>query len=401
MTDHRPIPVLIVDDDPVFALFVRQLVLSLGDEMPCAPECVGTAGAALAELGRGAYELVLLDYNLPDADGLQVLARISELPETQQPAVIMLTASGNEAIAVEAMKRGARDYLGKVGLDVPPLRRALQTALTQKRLADQVAEYHAQIEADLDLARSLQRSLLPDRYPTFPQRATVDQSALRFGHRFLPAARLAGDFFEVIQLSDTRAGVFICDVMGHGVRSALVTAMIRALVDDLAPGTADAGLFLTEMNRRLAELFKHADGSLFATAFYLIADTATGQTRYASAGHPRPLHLQRRAVRVGPLSLPPAAGPALGLFAEAKYLPAEGTLAAGDMLLLFTDGLIEVVAAGGAEEFGQERLLAAARTRLQLPLETMLDELIAGVRAFSGGSEFGDDVCLLAVERAK
>jgi phosphoserine phosphatase RsbU/P len=398
--DPTPIPVLIVDDDPVFALFVRQLVLSLGREMSCAPQCVGTAKAALAELGRNAYELVLLDYNLPDADGLQVLAEIRQLPEMQQPAVVMLTASGNEAVAVEAMKRGAKDYLGKAGLDVPPLMRALQTALRQKRLADQVAEYHAQIEADLEMARNLQRSLLPDHYPIFPQTAAPSQSALRFCHRYQPAARLAGDFFEVIKLSDARAGVFICDVMGHGVRSALVTAMLRALVDDLAPGFADPGQFLGELNRRLAGLFKHASGSLFATAFYLIADAQAGELSYANAGHPRPLHVQAGAPQVNSLVLPPRAGPALGLFGEAKYLTGQCGLTPGDIVLLFTDGLVEVAGTDGGADFGVERLLAATRTRRHLPMEKMLDELIAEVRGFSGGAEFSDDLCLLAMERA-
>jgi phosphoserine phosphatase RsbU/P len=399
MTPHAPIPVLIVDDDPVFARFVQQLVNSLNREMPCAPHCVDTAAKALEELGSNAYELVLLDYNLPDADGLQVLAHIRGLPEAQQPAVIMLTASGNEAIAVEAMKRGAKDYLSKAGLDVPPLMRALQTALRQKRLADQVAEYHAQIEADLEMARNLQRSLLPDRYPTFPHPASADHSALRFCHRFQPATRLAGDFFNVIKLSDHQAGVFICDVMGHGVRSALVTAMLRALVDDLAPGFTDPGQFLEEMNRRLAGLFKHAAGSLFATAFYLIADTRTSQMHYANAGHPRPLRVQPGKGQVDPLVLPPRAGPALGLFSEAKYLTGQCDLTQGDIVLLFTDGLVEVEGAGG-EDFGQERLLAATRARQTLPPERMLDELIAEVRGFSGGAEFSDDICLLAMERA-
>jgi sigma-B regulation protein RsbU (phosphoserine phosphatase) len=400
MTEASPIPVLIVDDDPVFALFVRQLVLSLGGEMTCAPQCVDTAEKALAALGRSTFELVLLDYNLPDADGLEVLARIRSLPETKQPAVVMLTASGNEAIAVEAMKRGAKDYLGKAGLDVPPLMRALQTALRQKKLADQVAEYHAQVEADLEMARNLQRALLPEHYPTFPPRATPAESALRFCHRYQPAARLAGDFFEVIRLSDSRAGVLICDVMGHGVRSALVTAMLRALVDDLAPGFGDPAQFLTEMNRRLAGLFKHASGALFATAFYLIADLERGEMCYANAGHPRPLHLQPGLAQVNRLELPPSCGPALGLFGEARYVGAQRPLNPGDIVLLFTDGLVEVENADAGEDFGPERLLAATRARLDLPPGKMLEELIAEVRRYSGGAEFSDDICLLAMERA-
>ena len=398
--NSTPISLLIVDDDPVFTRFVRQLIESLGGELPCVTQCADTAGKALEELAQNSYELVLLDYHLPDGDGLEVLAQIRQLTPERQPAVIMLTASGSEAVAVEAMKRGAKDYLPKADLAVPPLMRALQSALAQKRLAGQVAAFNAQREADLTMARRLQQSLLPDRYPVFPRTASPEQSALRFAHRFHPAAELAGDFFSVLGLSDTQAGVFICDVMGHGVRSALVTAMLRALVDSRAPGIADPGQFLSEMNRRLKGLFKQTDGPLFATAFYLVADAATGQMCYANAGHPRPLHFQHRAGLVLPLTLPLHAGPALGLFDDAKYVCGQCPLLPGDRLLLFTDGLFEVTAADGQTDFGQDRLLAAAQARMNLPPARLLDELVAEVRAFSGGAEFSDDVCLLAMEVA-
>ena len=197
-----PVSLLIVDDDPLFAQLVRQLVLSLSCELPCAPEWAASPEQAMAELDRIAYELVLLDYNLPGADGLQVLAQIRALPPERQPAVIMVTGGGNETVAVEAMKRGARDYLLKAGLDGPALLRALRNALTQKQLADQIASYDAQARADLEMARQLQRSLLPASYPCFPRSACPAESALRFCHRFCPASDLAGDFFSVFSLSD-------------------------------------------------------------------------------------------------------------------------------------------------------------------------------------------------------
>ena len=400
MNHGGPIPLLIVDDDPVFARLVRQLVLSLGPDLQCTPEWVGTAEKAVSELNAHAYELVLLDYNLPDADGLKVLARIRELPGPRQPAVVMLTASGSEAVAVEAMKRGAKDYLTKAGLDLPPLMRALQTALRQKRLADQVEAYHAQIEDDLQMARNLQRALLPDRFPSFPRQVPPAKSAFQFCYRFQPVTTLAGDFFDVLALSDTEAAVFICDVMGHGVRSALVTAMLRALVEDLAPTTPDPSRFLAELNRRLAGTLAQAAGTLFATAFYLVADSAAGHLRYANAGHPRPLHLSVAEDCVRPLPLPAAAGPALGLFGEAKYITGQCPISVGDRVLFFTDGLIEIAGAGDGKVFGPPQLLAATRARLRLPTEQLLDDLIAEARGAAGGAEFDDDLCLLAMGRA-
>lgn len=401
MNPSPSVSLLIVDDDPVFAEFVRQLVLSLHGEFPCAPQWVDSAESALGELGQQPYELMLLDYNLPRADGLQVLAQVRRLPPERQPAVIMLTGSGNENIAVEAMKGGARDYLCKLGLEAAPLLRALRNALAQKHLSDQLARYHAQTRADLEMARHLQQSLLPDSYPAFPRSASPAESALRFCHRFYPAAELAGDFFSVLQLSDTRAGAFICDVMGHGMRSALVTAMVRVLLDTAALRTADPGQFLSEMNRRLRGLLKPADSPMFATAFYLVADVATGRLCYATAGHPPPLHLQRHAAQAAPLRVPPRAGPALGLFGEATYATSECPLAAGDVILLFTDGLFEVTNADTQEEYGQQRLLAAAHQHMHLPPSELCDALIADVRAFAGNSALEDDACLLSLEVAR
>ena len=251
---------------------------------------------------------------------------------------------------------------------------------------------------DLEMARQLQLSLLPDQYPCFPHSASAEQSALGFHHRFCPAAELAGDFFSVLPLSDTQAGVFICDVMGHGVRSALVTAMLRAMVDNEALRAPSPGQFLAEMNQRLARLLRPTDGPMYATAFYMIVDAATATVEYATAGHPRPLHLQRRVGRVAPMETPPNSGPDLGLFEGATYKCSRASLTTDDVLLLFTDGLFEVPGAEGSGDFGKARLLEAARERMALPVPDLCAGIIADVRQFAGGGDFDDDVCLLAVE---
>lgn len=394
-----PIQVLLVDDDPVFTHLACQMVKSVHIGAGCRITALPDGEAALKEIHRRAYDLALLDYHLPGVSGLDVLAGIQKLPVTRQPAVIMLTAGGNESVAVEAMKRGARDYLTKANLDLASLTRAIQNAVTQKRLTEQVEAYNAQLEADLEMARKLQRSLLPQHYPMFPRSAREGESLLRFAHRFSWTTQLGGDFFSVQPLSDTQAGVFICDVMGHGVRSALVTSMLRVLVGDLAAEAADPDRFLSTMNQRLTAMLKETGETLFATAFYMIADVQRGRLRYARAGHPPPLHLHRGGGTAEALSFPKSAGPALGLFPAADYITCECALAPGDVLLLFTDGLFEVTDPDG-DDFGAERLLEAAKRRMQLPLGELLDGLIEEVRSFAEGEEFEDDACLLGMEVA-
>ena len=114
---------LVVDDDPVFTRFVCQLVQALADELPCQVTCADSAEAAEEAIRHGQFDLALVDFHLPRASGLDLLAKISSLPPGHQPAVVMLTGSGNESVAVEAMKRGAKDYLQKNEVDVASLMR--------------------------------------------------------------------------------------------------------------------------------------------------------------------------------------------------------------------------------------------------------------------------------------
>ena len=254
------------------------------------------------------------------------------------------------------------------------------------------------MQDDLKMAREIQLTMLPQQYPAVPRGASPAESAIQFTHRYLPTGTVGGDFFSVAALGETEVAVFICDVAGHGVRSALVTAMARALVEELRPLAHDPGQFMTKLNSDLFAILKHSGTPVLTTAFYLVADTATGAIRYANAGHPKPLHLRRRSGTVEVLSN--AAGksqPALGLFASAPYQTSESNWAAGDLVMLFTDGLYEVNAANG-DIFTQEMLTEATRQRLQAPANELFDGLLASIRAYSANGEFDDDVCLVGME---
>ena len=155
----------------------------------------------------------------------------------------------------------------------------------------------------------------------------------------------------------------------------------------------------TTANMLFARLQRERE-SLLAVEIHRATDNAAGHLRYANAGHPRPLHLSVAEDCVRPLPLPAAAGPALGLFGEAKYITGQCPISVGDRVLFFTDGLIEIAGAGDGKVFGPPQLLAATRARLRLPTEQLLDDLIAEARGAAGGAEFDDDLCLLAMGRA-
>lgn len=264
------------------------------------------------------------------------------------------------------------------------------------RYAHELREKNVQMEADLVLARELQEALLPQQYPSFPPSGGTAGSALRFYHRYLPSAAIGGDFFDVLPLSDHEAGVFICDVMGKGARAAMVTAMIRALLKELAPIADDPGRFLRGINRGLLATLRQTQLPMFATAFYMVADAGKGELRYANAGHPMPFHLRRDSATVEPLHSDHGRhGSALGVFDDSEYASRMVPLAARDLVLLYTDGLIEVDGAG-EEQFGRQRLYEALTRRIQLPPGRLFDELLEEIHKFSTGRDFADDVCLVA-----
>jgi sigma-B regulation protein RsbU (phosphoserine phosphatase) len=275
----------------------------------------------------------------------------------------------------------------------------------RKRSEEQLAMYNEelreknmQLEDDLDMASEVQQAFLPQQFPSFPKDAPAGESAVAFYARYLPTGAVGGDFFHVLPLSDTEVGVFICDVMGHGVRAALVTAIQRALVEELAGLGRQPGEFLTHINQALLSILRRTRTPMFASAFYFYQNVATGEIKYANAGHPKPLHLRRGEKRVDVLaSNGMRPGSALGVFEHATYKTVESEAKPGDLILMFTDGIFEVEGPAG-DYFDQQRLIAAVERRLQDPSEELIEALLTETRDFSVQHQFGDDVCLVGVE---
>jgi sigma-B regulation protein RsbU (phosphoserine phosphatase) len=241
--------------------------------------------------------------------------------------------------------------------------------------------------------------MLPHRFLRLPKDAQAPGGALEFFSYYFPCGAVSGDFFDVLELPGNRVGVFICDVMGHDVRAALITAMVRALVEDFSAGAAAPGQLLAQVNRGLVGVFQHTGATLYATAFYMVADLARGELLYASAAHPEPLQLRRNQGLVEPLVCNSGRekGPALGLFDQAQFHTFQRPLAPGDLITMFTDGLIEVEGANH-EHFDRNRLIAAMQQRAGLPANDLITELIAEVKGFAGQREFSDDVCIVGME---
>jgi sigma-B regulation protein RsbU (phosphoserine phosphatase) len=266
------------------------------------------------------------------------------------------------------------------------------------RSREELRTKNSLMEESLRTAREIQLTMLPQQYPTFPLNVPLDASAFQFVHRYEPAESVSGDFFSISAISDTEVGVFICDVTGHGVRAALVTAMIRALAEELKPLARDPGAFLRKLNFDLCSILKNTGSPMLTTGFYGVADCQTGKLRFANAGHPKPLLVRRSLGSVEPLANSSGRSqPALGLFEDPPYLTSEITLAPGDFLMLFTDGLYEVQ--GQNEElYSQERLMLDVKSFLSHPPGILFDELLSVIRNFAVNGQFDDDVCLVGMD---
>lgn len=403
-----PLQVLIVDDDRSIAAMLMQMIREMADELLGEPVWADRGAAARKELKERRFQLVLLDYLLPDEDGLALLSVINKLPAAERPVVIMLTGAGSEKVAVEAMKLGARDYIVKTGLNFRALHRSIVVALEHRRLEEKLAQStvelrrrNVEMEADLVLARSLQKALLPQTYPVFPACAPAGEAALRFFHRWIPSAKVGGDLFDVFPVGKESAGIFLYDVMGHGVRAALVTALLRGVAREQLHLADRPAMFLGAINHAMQTLLGQADDLVFATAVYAVVNASNGKTILANAGHPGPLHLRRRLGQAVPLLRSEGPDPALGLIPDSIYDESETTLEPNDALLLFTDGLFEAADAEGGE-FGYTRLRAAVNSRLARPTPLLIEELLTEIKSFQGNGKkgFADDVCLMAVDRA-
>jgi sigma-B regulation protein RsbU (phosphoserine phosphatase) len=304
---------------------------------------------------------------------------------------------------VSTTKMPLRDAQGKIigtfgiSRDITEKKRAAEKLL---RLTEELRAKNESLEQDLEMARELQSALLPQRFPNFPHDASEQDSAVHFYPFFRPSMIVSGDFFDVLDIADDKAGLFICDVMGHGVRAALVAAIVRSVVSELRPLWTRPGDLLFAINRALVGAFKNTDITLFASAFYVVADLSKGQLRYAGAGHPSPLHFARAANGSAATASPLTGarpGPALGLFPGAKYETSRRKLSPRDVVLLFTDGLFEVEGNGG-QLYDYQKLLKAVADRTVLPVAELCRSLIDEVQQFSATQSFDDDVCLVAMD---
>lgn len=249
-------------------------------------------------------------------------------------------------------------------------------------------------QEELGLAREVQQALLPGNDGRWEERVSTVASKATILKKYIPATELAGDYYDVIPLGDGKIGLFICDVMGHGVRSALVVSMIRGLMEKASSHAEQPAAFLGKLNRGLCRILAPTEVDMFATSCYMVADFNEGLLHMASAGHDFPLVVNQAGDDF--LEVNGKKGPALGFFESAVYQSSVVKLDDISEALLFTDGIYESANKAG-EDWGREKFNDAFLEIRGCDSADELDQVCARALSWVKGKGFDDDVCLLTI----
>lgn len=309
------------------------------------------------------------------------------------------TWSDGRVTWVSTTKMPMRDEDGKV-IGIFGISRDITTYKEREILLRKLKE---QMESELSRAGEVQRSFLAARKICFPEGAEAGEGSIEVVHEYRPSGPVGGDFFCLLPLSEGRVGIFIADVMGHGVGAALTMSALNAMVHSQAARLSKPDAFLERLNRRLREVICREEVFEFITALYLVIDTRDGSLRFATAGHHSPLVVEGESGRARRLfEREEVKGPALMLLSDAEFVSREDQLQPGDRVFLFTDGLTEMPAEPGREaDLGLEGVIGLLDGLPGKDLGELVGGLASAVLGKSGTETFNDDLCLIGVEYRK
>ena len=381
---------------------------------------------ALELVAKHRYDLILLDIVMPDIGGLEVLHTLRQTWSAAELPVIIATAKDESGDIVDGLKAGANDYVTKP-LDLPVVLARVQTQISLKRAVDQIkrleqnleqrnqdleafnvkleaanrelASANQRMQRDLGAAARIQEAMLPVSLPNSPDAS--------FAWLFKPCAELAGDILNVFRLDDDHVGMYVLDVVGHGVAAALLSVAVSRLLSPtpnsflVRPCEGSPGYRLLPPSEVAAQLNRRFPWDpateQFFTLLYGVLNLRTREWRFVSAGHPGPIYLARNSET--PRILRGLEGVPIGVGKEETYQEQVLILQPGDRLYLYSDGISEAMN-GEGKPFDTQRLLDALMRSRGGPLAESLAALWQAVETWRKSSALDDDASLVAVEIA-
>ncbi|KAA0108861.1 PP2C family protein-serine/threonine phosphatase [Mycolicibacterium sp. P1-5] len=382
----RPISLLLIEDDQGDAILVEELISEAGADISV--EWAASMAIAQEKLAVRRPDCVLLDLNLPDANGISAVDRVTKIDATLP--IVVLTGLNDEHFGMSAMASGAQDYLVKGHVEPETLHRSVLYAIERKRTELTAVDLHTSQMRAQENAR-LERALLP-------MPLLGDDPGVEIVMQYRPSrenALLGGDFYDMVQTPDGTVHVMVGDVAGHGPDEAALGAALRIGWRALT----FAGLRGNDRMRRLEQVLRaeRAGTGIFATVLSVAIWPNSGGFTAVRAGHPGMLLHGPGTVEW----VEPPAGPALGLGAQ-QWPLTELELPVGHGLVLLTDGLFEGHSGIGEKRLGEEGLLELARSIANLPGPEFVKALIEGAEALAAShGGITDDIAVLRVERIR
>lgn len=335
------------------------------------------------------FDIILSDINMPEMDGLTLLAKVNEL---KNPALkcIMVSAYGDMDNIRSAMNKGAFDFATKP-IDLEDLSHSIEKAIEQICFIRESQKEHSQLESiknDLAIAGEIQKAILPNIFPPFPDLASmVDIYA-----SMTPAKDVGGDFYDLFQIDENLFGLVMADVSGKGVPASLFMAVSRTLLRATGIRGISSKECMDYVNRLLC---KESLDSMFVTAFYGIYNCRTGKIDYTNAGHTPP-YILRHSNEVEAVEM--EKNFVMGIFDDVFFESGHIVLDKGDTLILYTDGVTEAFNREG-EQFAESGLEYALKSLSGVGAKELVIGIAGQVESFSEGKDQSDDITLLALKR--
>ncbi len=334
-------------------------------------------------------DIILSDINMPEMDGLTLLAKVNEM---QNPALkcIMVSAYGDMGNIRQAMNNGAFDFATKP-IDLDDLSVTIEKAIEQIDYIKQSQAEHSQLESlktDLAVASEIQQAILPRIFPPFPENEReLDLAAL-----MKPAKDVGGDFYDFFRIDKEHIGLVMADVSGKGIPAAIFMAVSRTLIRAIGLQGNSTGQCLTKANQLLCG---ESVESMFVTVFYAIYNIKTGELEYCNGGHNAPyiLHADGQIEQ-----MPISTNCLVGVVEGYEYKSDKIQLAEGDTLLMYTDGVNEAFNKS-LEEYGEARMEIILGELNGKSCREVIDGQLEDVRRFAEGAEQSDDITIMALKR--
>lgn len=391
--------ILVVDDSRAQRFTLRKILERMGYSVVEAE----TGQEALEIVDVHPVDLVISDWVMPRMSGIELCKAFRALDRDQYGYFILLTSKSERTDVQIAFEAGADDFLSKP-IDAHELGARLNAGdriirmerdLGRKNalltgLVDEMQKLSDALDRDLEEARALQQSLVPQRHFQLPN---AEVSLL-----LRPAGKVGGDLVGVLPISDSRIGVYSIDVSGHGIASALMTARIAGLLSSTSPernlalqSGPEGDLQMRHPNGICNMLNNHLidemEAEHYLTAMIADCDLETGHVRLAQAGHPPGIVMSA----TGETRFIGDGGMPIGLLPDAVYAFLDIQLNPGDRLFMFSDGLDECRGSAGGflESDGLAELLSQSKA---LKGEEFFEALVWDVYRFAGGSSLDDDV---------